>query len=286
MTPQHRLPPKPMAWGDYDYADRRITKMTGRHLFHDAIAEHRPNVLADLARNSLDAFQSSPLPTDDFQRLDLRDHLLDPNASKSGYEQDPRCNELIAALQNWGERWHLSAPWCQAHALEALHWWSGNPEAAGRWWGFGGFNGLGFHPNDITFDLHIHDQGWNPSHMRWEYYQEAVLCQVAAYMVSYKERIEGLVEAMGMSRVEHKAKTHFEWLAIYQTSDYGYATMLKMVKEKQPSLTASGLTQALTSAAELIGLPLRRSTRKGRKPGSGDRKARTTIVRHKRNTSC
>jgi hypothetical protein len=272
-----------MAWGDYDYGDRRITKMTGRHIFHDAIAVHRPMTLADLARDPLEAFQASPLFANDFQRLDLCELLLNPNASMDWHVHDSRCDRVLSALQSWGERWNLSAPWCQAHALNTLHRWSSNPENVGRWWGFGDFKGSGLHPGESIFALHIDDYGWDPSLMHWDYYEQAILSQVAAYVLSYKERMEGLVEAIGMTRVENKAKLHFEWLAVYQTSDYGYPTMLKIARKHQPSLTASGLYQALASAAKLIELPLRRSAQKGRKRGSGDRSPRRHIVRHKKN---
>ncbi len=148
-----------MAWGDYDYSDRRITKMVGQHLFHDFIAQHRPMVLADLAREPLHAFRSSPLLGDSFLRLDVCESLLDPGAAQDWYEHDQRNDETVTALRNWSERWNLTAPWCQAHALDALDRWTKNPDTSGRWWGFAGFNGSGLHPGESAFDLQIQDTG-------------------------------------------------------------------------------------------------------------------------------
>lgn len=284
MPQQRRLSPEPMAWGDYDYQDRRVTKMRARSLFLDAIAEHRTLVLADLAREPLQAFQTSPLSTNYHERLDLRDHFLLTAGEEDWYKPKPTHDETIRALTDWGERWNISTPWCLAHALETLDRWTDMPENAGIWWGFAGFNGAGLSPVETAFDLHITDMGWSPEFLTWEQYLERVMTAANAYLTDYRSRIEKAAEAMGMARVEQKAKVHFTWLAIYQTSEHGYPTMLTVAKKDQPSLTESGLYQALRSTALFIDLPLRRSTRKGRTAGSGDQKQRTNIVRRSKNT--
>lgn len=281
MAQQRRLPPEPMAWGDYDYQDKRVTKMTGRSLFLDAIAQHRPAVLADLAREPLRAFQASPLSTNHHERHDLRNHIC---GSENWYRHDTAHDETVTALRDWGERWSIAMPWCLAHALETLDCWAEMPEYRGAWWGFASFNGSGLRPGETEFDLRVERKGWDPAFYTWPQFLESILVEVDSYLAEYRARIEGAAEAMGMVRVEQKAKAHFEWLAIFQTSELGYATMLTVAQKDQPSLTESGLYQALSSTAKLIELPLRRSTRKGRKPGSRDQKGRSTIVRRGKNT--
>ena len=199
----------------------------------------------------------------------------------------------MSTLRIWGARWHLDAPWCLDQARMLLLNWGLAPKMIGTWWDFPELYLERSDLRGIGFSHRSESKPWDSLRQTWQSYAEERLAEVDAYraeveasLAAYRASMEAQALEGGLIRTTSKALGHFTWLAIFQTSDLSLSDMLEIAHRDQPSLKASGLKQALASAARMIELPLRPSPHKGRKTGTRDKEgSRVEIVRHRKGLS-
>ena len=170
------------------------------------------------------------------------------------------CDELLAALDGWQEKWQLRAPWIEAAVLQALTHWSRRSDtvAEGAW--PGEFKQLGWLPQSGEPPSL---RGYNPFDETRSSYREEVRATLDAYLENVerdaRERLGAENWKEKRSRGSRGTDQHLRWLVRFQ-----------VLGEKQQSIadnpTGDGtgrrremntLQDALRSTAELVGLKRR-----------------------------
>lgn len=186
------------------------------------------------------------------------------------------------SLRSWGEVYHLTQPWCLDWVLSRLHEWG--VHTLDTYVGSLGPNHQGRH---LSSGLHRERERalseedarvlasrtfrrpgsvWEPHRESKSEARERAIAAFAATLDQDLVDIEETFALRGWQPVPRlRYAPHFEWLVRYQCNEENVTTIAKDTYR-----TRQAVSEPIHALADLIGLPLRRPNKGGRKPGARD----------------
>ncbi len=205
---------------------------------------------------------------------------------------------LDAALNSWAREFHLNANWVRDIALNTLFHWSGGRIEIGASPGWAFIGGPSARPlSQQEMEFHFSDSGWDMTYSTKNDFIQKMRSGFEAYLAAYVKSAEQKAELGGWKRtpaLRKKGKQsdvfrHVEWLVRWQVQEWeasriandyalGKQRAKRGINASAAPVTAAITTRegkvvrgkrqsgyksvhdAITKAAELIELPLRRAT--------------------------
>jgi hypothetical protein len=246
-----------------------------RQRFLRALHETTPEVMMALRDDLLPLYTSSAL----FRAVSLKLTFLktEPEAPPATPAQ---IESFKRAIDQWVEEFGLRDQWLLEVAVVTLdHWKKRNDALAALNWAE-----LPFLSRPLTLDgreIEFRHAGWRVETECWSEFAARNTAAFKQHLSSYKETIRGDMRDLGLSLPpDIRNSEHYTWLALYQVRGFSPAKIAEFLNSDQETLPENTILKAVTRAAGLVGLTLRRS-QKGKGPrhpriGTGKSRRRKT----------